>query len=148
VLSLEPPKLGRVNPEKSVVSVVGAVILSEGRILCARRGQSVRLAGHWEFPGGKVEPEESPREALVREIAEELRCEVLVGAQVESTRHEYDFATIVLTTFYCDLLGGQPHLTDHDEVRWCTPGEMEELVWAPADIPAVERVKRDLTHGD
>jgi 8-oxo-dGTP diphosphatase len=105
------------------------------------------LAGYWEFPGGKVERGESPREALVREIDEELRCEVLVGSQVESTRHEYDFATIVLTTFYCDLLGGQPHLTDHDEVRWCTPGEMESLRWAPADIPAVERVRRDLTHG-
>ncbi|WP_343995295.1 (deoxy)nucleoside triphosphate pyrophosphohydrolase [Terrabacter terrae] len=123
------------------------MIRSEGRVLCARRGASGRLAGRWEFPGGKVELGESPREALVREIDEELRCEVLVGSQVESTRHEYDFGTIVLTTFYCDLLGGEPHLTDHDEVRWCTPGEMESLLWAPADIPAVERVRRDLTHG-
>jgi 8-oxo-dGTP diphosphatase len=137
-----------VSRSKSVISVVGAVILSDGKVLCARRAAPGTLAGYWEFPGGKVEREETPRDALVREIDEELRCEVVVGAEIESTHHEYDFATILLTTFYCDLTAGQPHLTDHDDVRWCTPSEMGELRWAPADIPAVERVRRDLTHGD
>ncbi|WP_442291397.1 (deoxy)nucleoside triphosphate pyrophosphohydrolase [Terrabacter sp. 2RAF25] len=124
------------------------MILSEGKVLCARRAEPGKLAGYWEFPGGKVESGESPHEALVREIDEELRCEVAVGAEIESTRHEYDFATIILTTFYCDLTAGHPHLTDHDEVRWCTPEEMGDLEWAPADIPAVKRVRRDLTYGD
>ena len=132
---------------KPVIPVVGAVIHSDGKVLCARRAAPGKLAGYWEFPGGKVEPDESPRAALVREIDEELRCEVVVGAEIETTHHAYDFATIVLTTFYCDLIAGEPHLTDHDEVRWCNPLEMSTLSWAPADLPAVELVRRDLTHG-
>jgi 8-oxo-dGTP diphosphatase len=129
---------------KRVIPVVGAVIVDDGRVLCAQRGPEGSLAGHWEFPGGKVETDETPRQALVLEIDEELRCQIDVGEEIESTRHEYDFATIVLTTFYCRLLSGTPHLTDHDEVRWCLPQEMHELPWAPADVPAVERVARDL----
>lgn len=128
---------------KRVIPVVGAVIVDDGRVLCARRGGG-KLAGHWEFPGGKVEVDESPRQALLREINEELRCQIHVGEEVESTRYEYDFAVIVLTTFYCRLISGTPSLTDHDEVRWCLPEEMHVLPWAPADVPAVERVTEDL----
>ena len=104
------------------------------------------MSGYWEFPGGKVEADESPRQALAREIGEELRCEIEVGQKIEETPYEYDFATIVLTTFYCQLLSGEPLLTDHDEVRWCTPNQMAELTWAPADVPAVERVRHELNH--
>lgn len=129
---------------KRVIPVVGAVIVDDGRVLCAQRGPAGKLAGHWEFPGGKVEADEAPREALVREIYEELHCDIAVGEEIESTRHEYDFAIILLTTFYCRLTSGTPHLTDHDELRWCLPAEMHGLLWAPADVPAVERVARDL----
>ncbi|MDR7187167.1 mutator protein MutT [Microbacterium trichothecenolyticum] len=68
--------------------VVGAVIIQNGLVLCAQRGPTGLLGGRWEFPGGKIEPGETPREALVREIAEELDCSVSVGAQVASTIHE------------------------------------------------------------
>ena len=129
---------------KRIIPVVGAIIVDDGRVLCARRGPGGNLAGYWEFPGGKVEVDESPREALIREINEELRCQIHVGDEVESTRYEYDFGIIVLTTFYCRLISGTPHLTDHDEVRWCVPDEMQVLPWAPADVPAVERVAGDL----
>lgn len=120
------------------IPVVGAVIVNDGLILCAQRGPSGALGGMWEFPGGKIEAGETPREALVREIAEELDCVVHVGSEVTTTRHEYDFGIVTLTTFYCDLVSGTPQLTEHSETRWLAPAELAELAWAPADIPAVE----------
>jgi 8-oxo-dGTP diphosphatase len=127
---------------KKTVNVVGAVIVSDGSVLCAQRGPGA-LAGMWEFPGGKIEVGESAREALVREIDEELRCEVKVGDEVVTTAHEYDFGIVNLTTFYCDLLDGEPQLTEHAAVRWETPEQLHRLDWAPADIPAVARIQAD-----
>lgn len=120
--------------------VVGAVIVHHGRVLCARRAQDATLAGMWEFPGGKVEPSESPEEALQREIAEELRCLVEVGAKVTTKTHAYDFAVVQLTTYYCRLTGGVAHPAEHAELAWLDPHELLELEWAPADIPAVQLV--------
>ena len=93
---------------KKQIDVVGAVIVQDGKVLCAQRGPDGSLPYKWEFPGGKVENGESSRDALKREIDEELKCIVKVGEQVESTTHDYDFATITLTTFYCELLDGRP----------------------------------------
>lgn len=120
------------------INVVGAVINQDGRILCAQRGPGGRLGGMWEFPGGKIENGESPRDALIREIDEELRCEIAVGDEVTTTRHEYDFGVVTLTTFWCALVAGTPTLTEHAEVRWLGPDELDQLEWAPADVPAVE----------
>ena len=121
-----------------LVEVVGAVIVRDGRILCAQRGNAGALPGKWEFPGGKIEQGESPHDALVRELAEELLCKVTVGDLVTTTVHEYDFATISLTTFMCDLLAGEPVLTEHQAVVWLDPSALHSLDWAPADLPAVE----------
>lgn len=125
---------------KKQMDVVGAVIVREGRILCAQRGQAGALAGMWEFPGGKIEVNESPRDALRREIVEELGCSVEVREEVTVTTHEYDFGVVTLTTFYCVLTKGTPELSEHDEVAWLLPSELHLLDWAPADIPAVEAV--------
>lgn len=122
---------------KKFISVVGAVIVKDGLILCAQRGPNGALPGLWEFPGGKVEPNETPRDALEREIVEELRCVVEVGDVVTTTEYEYDFGIVSLTTFYCTLISGEPALTEHAEVRWLSPGRLAEVQWAPADIPAV-----------
>lgn len=123
------------------IDVVGAVIVRDGEVLCAQRGPLGTLPGLWEFPGGKIEPHETPRDALIREINEELRCEVNVGDEVTTTTHEYDFGTVCLTTFYCDLIAGHPQLTEHAEVRWVKPADLHTLPWAPADVPAVEAIK-------
>lgn len=101
------------------------------------------LPGMWEFPGGKIEPDESPEQALRRELDEELQCEVDIGEHVATTEHEYDFGIVILTTFYCSLLNGEPRLTEHAEIRWVQTKELDQLEWAPADIPAVERVMKD-----
>ena len=128
---------------KKQIHVVGAVIIDEGLVLCARRGPSGSLAGMWEFPGGKIEVNETPTEALAREIREELDCEVRVGKQVEYTAHDYDFGVVHLTTFYCDLVDGTPTTSEHSEHRWLPPGRLAELEWAPADIPAIESIARN-----
>lgn len=124
--------------------VVGAVIVKDGKVLCAQRGPHGNLPHKWEFPGGKVEPFEGPRQALEREIDEELKCLVVVGEQVERTTYAYDFATITLTTFYCELIDGDPQATEHVELRWLSPNSIAHLDWAPADLPAISRICRDL----
>lgn len=130
---------GHTNVRKQI-SVVAAVIVRDGAVLCAQRGPSDSLAGYWEFPGGKIEPGESPAAALKREIAEELECIVNVGAEVTTTTHAYDFGDVKLTTFWCRLVSGEPNLTEHAEVRWVAPQKLRELEWAPADLPAMRMI--------
>jgi len=124
------------------IDVVGAVIVREGLILCAQRGAGVALAGMWEFPGGKIENGESPRQALEREIGEELECRVEVGELVTTTVHEYDFGIVTLTTFYCLLIEGTPQLSEHQAIVWLAPAELDTVDWAPADIPAANIIRR------
>lgn len=123
------------------IPVIGAVIIRDGLVLCARRGPSRAMPGVWEFPGGKVEPGEAPRDALVREVEEELRCRIEVGDPVTTTRYEYDFGVVVLTTFICRMIEGEPRLTEHADLRWLVPAELGSLDWAPADVPAVDLVR-------
>ncbi|GAB3049271.1 (deoxy)nucleoside triphosphate pyrophosphohydrolase [Virgibacillus ainsalahensis] len=128
---------------KKNIHVVGAVILDNNRILCAQRGSTKTLAYKWEFPGGKIEEEESPQQALKREINEEMHCEIEIGEQVAHTVYEYDFGIVHLTTYYCKLLEGEPVLTEHKEIKWLSPNELVTLDWAPADIPAIEKLSNE-----
>jgi 8-oxo-dGTP diphosphatase len=128
---------------KKQINVVGAVISRDGLILCAQRSLAGSLPGMWEFPGGKIEAGESAQGALEREISEELNCRVEVGEMVASTTHEYEFGVVTLTTFHCDLIEGEPELTEHEAAVWLRHGELRSLQWAPADIPAVEILERE-----
>jgi 8-oxo-dGTP diphosphatase len=125
---------------KKNIHVVGAVIIENGRILCAQRGPAKSLPLTWEFPGGKIEEGESPQEALQREIVEEMHCKIEIGDQIEHTVYEYDFGIVHLTTFYCKLTEGKPVLTEHTSIKWLLPDELNSLDWAPADIPAIEKL--------
>lgn len=130
---------------KKQINVVGAVLVKDGLVLVAQRGKEMSLAGMWEFPGGKIEAKETPQQALARERREELHIDAEVGTEVESTTYEYDFGIVTLTTFYCTLLEGEPVLTEHAEVRWMEPAQLLTLEWAPADIPAVEKIVKELS---
>lgn len=123
-----------------LIDVVGAAIVRNGKVLCARRGSGKSLAGYWEFPGGKVKPGESRREALRREIEEELLCEVTIADEVCTSVQHYNFGTVQLTTFICHLESGTPRLTEHQEIRWERPEDMPSLDWAPADVEAVRLI--------
>ncbi len=123
-----------------VIRVVGAAIIRDGRVFCAQRGKCKQVAGKWEFPGGKIESGESPQQALVREIHEELRCTVTVGKRVETTDNAYSFGTVELSTYYCRLAAGKPVLTEHQDARWEKPADMPSLDWAPADLPAMREI--------
>lgn len=129
------------------VEVVGAVIVRDGLVLSAQRGAAGALAGMWEFPGGKVEHGESAREALAREIREELLCDVDVGEFITTTTHQYPFAEVTLHSFWCVLDAGEPTATEHADLQWLGVGELRTVDWAPADIPAVELVERALSAG-
>lgn len=128
---------------KKQINVVGAVVVRDGTILSAQRSPYMSLPGMWEFPGGKVEAGETPQQALRREMEEELLCTVEIGEHVETTSHEYDFGIVTLTTFYATLIANEPRLTEHSEIRWIPPQQLKSVEWAPADVPAVDRIMRD-----
>ncbi len=127
---------------KKTIEVVGAIIVDNGKILCAQRGPEKSLANYWEFPGGKIEAGETPVAALKRELTEELLITVTVDEEMfESTKHEYDFGIVHLTTFICHLEEGEPQLTEHVAIKWLPAEELDTLEWAPADVPAVDKLK-------
>lgn len=130
---------------KKRINVVGAVLTQGTKVLAAQRGEGMSLAGMWEFPGGKIEQGETPQEALRRELQEELLCTADIGRKVETTEHEYDFGIVTLTTYYGTIVDKEPTLTEHSEVRWVDAKDLGSLTWAPADIPAVDRVVADFT---
>jgi len=121
------------------IVVVGAALLSDGRLLGARRSAPPELAGRWELPGGKVEPGEAPEAALVRELREELGVE---AEPVERVPGEWPLrAPYVLRVWTARLLAGTPEpLQDHDELRWLTPDEAWDVDWLDQDVPAVKAV--------
>src|SRR4051794_26807115 len=99
---------------KKRINVTGAVLTDGTKVLAARRGSGKALAGYWEFPGGKIEAGETPEESLARELQEELLVEASVGDHVTTTEHEYDFGIVILSTYFCKLISGEPKLTEHE----------------------------------
>ena len=113
--------------------MVGAAIVRDGRVLAARRTFPAEAAGRWEFPGGKVEPGESPDAALVREVAEELSCAIEVTAWLPDEVAIGD--PHVLTVALARLVAGEPAPHEHDQVRWLGADELEAVDWLDADRP-------------
>ena len=122
------------------IRVVGAVMVRGNRVLCAQRGPLGSLPGKWEFPGGKIEDDESPEAALAREIEEELGIRITVRAHLDTTTHTYPFASVTLDTYFAEIRDGEPFPSEHSELRWCAAGELKDLDWAPADVPAVRKL--------
>jgi 8-oxo-dGTP diphosphatase len=120
--------------------VVGAALVVHGRLLAARRTTPPEAAGRWELPGGKVEAGETPEGALVREIVEELGCQVVVERWLEG---EVPIgSTHVLRAAVCTLVAGEPRPgDDHDELRWLGPAELDEVGWLEPDRPFLPAVR-------
>ncbi|MFE7512448.1 (deoxy)nucleoside triphosphate pyrophosphohydrolase [Streptomyces sp. NPDC057540] len=132
----ESPRDAGPGQGAGVVVVVAGALYDGGRLLAARRSAPVELAGRWELPGGKVEPGESPEEALVRELREELGVEVAPGEPLPGVwplKPGY-----VLRVWTARLLSGEPRpLEDHDELRWLARSELDSVDWLDQDRPAV-----------
>jgi 8-oxo-dGTP diphosphatase len=121
-----------------VIEVVAAVIEHTGRILACRRRPGKSAAGKWEFPGGKIEPGETPPQALVREIEEELGIAIDVTRHLNTAETRVGEQTIRLICLRASLVGAAPtHSTDHDQLLWLLPAELSQLDWAEPDLPAV-----------
>ncbi|WP_369261777.1 (deoxy)nucleoside triphosphate pyrophosphohydrolase [Streptomyces sp. R35] len=131
------------------IVVVGAALLSGGRLLAARRSAPPELAGRWELPGGKVEPGEAPEHALVRELREELGVE---AEPLERVPGEWPLKPgYVLRVWTARLRSGsgEPRaLEDHDELRWLTPDEIWDVDWLDQDVPAVKGALLRLDAGE
>ncbi|BDH60311.1 NUDIX hydrolase [Lysinibacillus sp. PLM2] len=129
---------------KKTVHVVGAIIENDkNEIFCALRGPEMSLANYWEFPGGKIEAGETPEQALTREIKEEFNCSIEVGEKVEDTTYEYEKVIVRLETYMAKLVDGQPVALEHAETKWVSREEITEMNFAPADIPAVEKIANE-----
>lgn len=128
---------------KKQIKVVGAVIRNnQNQILCALRSSEMSLPNLWEFPGGKIEKDEQPEETLVREIKEELGCEIKVEELVEEVVHEYPAVIVNLLTYEAKITEGAPIASEHAKLEWKEVSDLQELEWAPADIPTVEKLMR------
>lgn len=129
---------------KKLLKVVGAVIENENNeILCALRSPSMSIPNMWEFPGGKVEKDENLKEAIEREIQEELGCDIEFSSVFNDNTHEYDAFIVNLITVKCKLISGPPKANEHSKLIWLKRENLLSLKWAPADIPAVEELSSE-----
>jgi 8-oxo-dGTP diphosphatase len=118
-------------------NVVAAVIEKDGKVLVARRKPGLPAGGLWEFPGGKLEAGEAPERGLERELEEELGVRARVGDFLCSVPFSDAFMPFELLVFRTELLSDSFRLTDHDEVRWQAPGDMDETLFSEPDRPVV-----------
>jgi len=121
------------------IHVAGAVIRNQdGDVLCALRSQTMSMPGLWEFPGGKLEANETAEQCLVREIEEELGCIIQVGRLIADVVHEYPSIRVRLVTYESSLAIGTPAAREHERLIWLPVNRLTELEWAPADLPTVD----------
>ena len=127
------------SPAPTLIVAAGVVSLNE-KILVARRKAGAHLEGLWEFPGGKLQRDESPEGCLVREFEEELGVRVRAGRVLEVIHHRYPDRTVLLLFYACELIEGKPRPLGCEEIRWLDRDELETLEWVPADLPFVRRL--------
>ncbi len=126
------------------IHVVCAVIRHPDgqRILAAQRPEGKSQGGKWELPGGKVHADESPAEALQREILEELGVVISLSSALPAVRHCYPGFCIRLEPFLCQITAGQPQSLEHQSLQWILPSNWEDLDWAAADIPVLHTLAK------
>ena len=126
-------------PPKTV-RVAAAVLCHEGRLFAARRGYGP-WKDYWEFPGGKIEPGETPEEALAREIREELDTVVSVGSKLAQVEYDYPEFHLSMGCFVCRIQSGSLTLKEHESARWLPAEELETVDWLPADLALIRQLR-------
>ena len=122
------------------IRVVAAVIKEDDRIFATARGYG-DFKGGWEFPGGKIEPGETPQEALAREIKEELDTEISVGELIDTVEYDYPTFHLSMDCFWCSIIKGNLVLKEAEDAKWLTRNNIDSVAWLPADKDLVEKIK-------
>lgn len=126
------------------VKVAAAVIRQGGKLFAAARGYG-EYKGLWEFPGGKVEPGETSRQALEREILEELDTRVEVGALIDTIEYDYPSFHLSMDCFWCTIRSGNLTLREAERAGWLTGEELRKISWLPADLLLIEKIEEELS---
>ncbi len=124
------------------IEVAAAIIMNQNQIFATQRGYGT-YKGWWEFPGGKLEEGENPKEALIREIEEELDTKVLVEQLIEVVEYDYPEFHLTMYCYLCKVLSGDLTLKEHDDARWLTKETIDSVKWLPADLDLIKNLKEN-----
>ena len=134
---------------KKQINVVGAIIVKNGKILCAQRGYDKSLPELWEFPGGKIKDNESREEALIREIKEELNASINIDKYLTTVEYDYPEFHLTMHTYICTLNNDiefvyhNSNELEHDNMIWLEKSDLDKLDWLPADISIISAYRRN-----
>jgi 8-oxo-dGTP diphosphatase len=125
------------------IEVVAAVIRDGDRIFATQRGYGDFKDG-WEFPGGKMEQGETPEQALIREIREELDTEIAVGEWIDTIEYDYPTFHLTMHCFWCEIMQGKLVLREAEAAKWLTRDTLDSVDWLPADITLIDKIREAL----
>jgi 8-oxo-dGTP diphosphatase len=125
------------------IEVVAAIIIKGNEVFATQRGYG-EFKGWWEFPGGKIEAGECPKEALVREIKEELDAEIIVGDLLDTVEWDYPTFHLTMHCFISTLKSDSIHLNEHEDSAWLTKDTLNSVKWLPADLVLLEKIEKHL----
>lgn len=128
------------SSERKVVRVVAAIIVDGDKVFSTQRGYG-DFKGGWEFPGGKIEDGETPQDALIREIKEELDTDIEVGELLDTVEYDYPAFHLSMDCFICKIRSGNLVLKEHEAAKWLTKETLDSVEWLPADEGLVEKIK-------
>lgn len=128
-----------------IIKVVAAIICNDmkekNKIFATARGYG-ELKGGWEFPGGKVEPGETPQQALIREIIEELDTEIKVGERIDTVEYDYPTFHLSMDCFWAEVKAGHLELKEAEAAKWLTKDQLDSVTWLPADILLIDQIRK------
>lgn len=127
--------------QRKSIHVVAAIIKQDNKIFATQRGYG-NYKDWWEFPGGKMEAGETPEEALVREIREELATEIHVDQYFMTVEYDYPEFHLIMDCFWCSVVSGELTLLEHEAAKWLPVDDLRQVQWLPADVEIIENIRK------